>query len=105
MRFVVLVNPNGSGVAEPMIKEVQSAAAIIGQQIEVLTAGTIREIDTAFTSLVQKRTDALLAGPPIVHHPSRAAHDAGDAPRDAADLSGARACRNRRADELRSERC
>jgi putative tryptophan/tyrosine transport system substrate-binding protein len=35
----------------------------MGRQIEVLTASTNREIDTAFASLVQRRADALLVGP------------------------------------------
>jgi putative tryptophan/tyrosine transport system substrate-binding protein len=62
-RFAVLVNPNTPVVVEPFIKEVQAAAAAIGQQIEVLTASTNRDIDTAFASLVQKRADALLVSP------------------------------------------
>ena len=59
-RFAVLVNPDAPVLAEPMIKEVQSAASAIGRQIDVLTARTNREIDTAFASLVQKRADALV---------------------------------------------
>ena len=35
----------------------------IGRPIEVLTAGTNRDIDTAFASLGQKRADALLVNP------------------------------------------
>ena len=38
----------------------QAAAAAIGRQIEVVNAGTDREIDAAFATLVQKRADALL---------------------------------------------
>ena len=40
----------------------QSAAATIGRQIEIFTASTNRDIDTAFPSLVQKRADALMVG-------------------------------------------
>jgi putative tryptophan/tyrosine transport system substrate-binding protein len=58
-RFAVLVNPNNPNVA-PLTRDVQAAAAAIGRQIEVLTAGTNRDIDAAFSSLVQKRADALL---------------------------------------------
>ena len=51
---------------ELLIEGVQSAAAVVGVQIEVLTAGTDRDIDTAFESLVQKRADGLLVGPFIL---------------------------------------
>jgi len=39
---------------------VQAAASSIGRQLELLTANTNRDIDAAFATLVQKRTDALL---------------------------------------------
>jgi putative tryptophan/tyrosine transport system substrate-binding protein len=62
-RFALLVNPNNPVSAEAMIKDVTAAAATIGRQIEVITAGSYREIDTAFAALVQKRADALLVMP------------------------------------------
>jgi putative ABC transport system substrate-binding protein len=34
----------------------------LGQQIQVLNASTIREIDTAFAALAAERADALLVG-------------------------------------------
>jgi putative ABC transport system substrate-binding protein len=58
IRFAVLVNPNIN--AQPSINAVQAAASSIGRQIEVVYAATNREIDTAFTVLLQKRADALL---------------------------------------------
>jgi putative ABC transport system substrate-binding protein len=39
------------------------AAAAIGAEMEILTASTNRDIDAAFTSLVEKRADALLVTP------------------------------------------
>jgi putative ABC transport system substrate-binding protein len=59
-RVCLLVNPSNSSAAEAVIRDVTTAGAAIGRQIEVLTAGSYRDIDTAFTSLVQKRADALL---------------------------------------------
>jgi hypothetical protein len=41
----------------------QAAASAIGGQIEILAASTSREIDAAFESLEQKRTEALLISP------------------------------------------
>src|SRR5439155_3262835 len=49
--------------AEPLIRDAKAAAASIRRQIEVLTASTNRDIDTAFTTLVQNRVDALLISP------------------------------------------
>ena len=56
----MLVNPDNSTIAEPTITDVRTAAISIGRQIEVLTASTNHEIDTAFASLGHKRADALL---------------------------------------------
>jgi putative ABC transport system substrate-binding protein len=61
-RFAVLVNPNSRN-AKSEITEAHSASLAIGRQIDILTAGTDREIDLAFASLVQTRTDALVVGP------------------------------------------
>jgi putative ABC transport system substrate-binding protein len=58
-RFAALVNPT-SPLAEPTITDVQSATSAIGQQIEILNASSSRDIDAAFTSLKQRRADALL---------------------------------------------
>ena len=41
----------------------QTAASAVGRQIEVVTARTNGDIDTAFATLVKKRADALLVGP------------------------------------------
>jgi ABC-type uncharacterized transport system substrate-binding protein len=60
--FAVLVDPH-SPMTESTIRDLRAAAVAIGRQLEVLTAGTDRDIDTAFASLVQKRADALLITP------------------------------------------
>ena len=59
--FAVLVNSNEpTAFRDPYTRDAQGAALAMGWQIEVLTASTNSEIDTAFASLVQKRADALL---------------------------------------------
>jgi putative ABC transport system substrate-binding protein len=60
MRFAMLVDPNIAPGAESTVKSVQAAASAIGRQIEVFNAGTNREIDTAFASLMQKRAEGVL---------------------------------------------
>jgi putative ABC transport system substrate-binding protein len=59
-RFCLLVNPNNPPATEAVTKDVTAAAGIIGRQIEVITAGSHRDIDTAFAAVVQTRADALL---------------------------------------------
>jgi putative ABC transport system substrate-binding protein len=63
-RIAVLVDPKfpTTDLAERYVSEVRAAASSIGQQIEVLYVGSDREIETASTTLVQRRADALLAG-------------------------------------------
>jgi putative tryptophan/tyrosine transport system substrate-binding protein len=58
--FAVLVNPTIPQVAEAVIADLQTAASAIGRPIEVITASTDGEIDTAFADLGQKRIGALL---------------------------------------------
>jgi putative tryptophan/tyrosine transport system substrate-binding protein len=59
-RFALLVNPDNPGITEAFITEAQMAASAIGRQIEVVTASTNGEIDRAFATLMNKRSDALL---------------------------------------------
>jgi putative ABC transport system substrate-binding protein len=60
--FAVLVNPANPNT-EALFRDVKPAAAAIGRQIEVLTAGSIPDIDAAFANLAQKRVDGLIVGP------------------------------------------
>jgi putative ABC transport system substrate-binding protein len=55
----VLVNPANATTAETTLRDVQEAARIIGLQIEIINASTIREIDAAFAALARERPDAL----------------------------------------------
>jgi putative ABC transport system substrate-binding protein len=60
--IALLINPN-TPVYESETKEVQSAARLLGRQIIVLNAGSERDIDVAFSSMVEMRTGALLVSP------------------------------------------
>jgi len=63
--IAVLVNPNSPN-AEMQVNDIQVAARSVGQQVDILNASTIREIDAAFVRLGQMRVDALLvAADPI----------------------------------------
>jgi ABC-type uncharacterized transport system substrate-binding protein len=57
-----LENPNNPIFAAYYKRDVLTAATVIGLKIQILNAGTDREIDAAFVSLVQARTGALLVG-------------------------------------------
>jgi putative tryptophan/tyrosine transport system substrate-binding protein len=60
-RIAVLVDPKWP-LTERYVSEVRAAASAMGQQIEVLYVGSDREIETAFTTLVQRGAGALLSG-------------------------------------------
>jgi putative ABC transport system substrate-binding protein len=60
-RFALLVNP--SDTPNAYIKDAQAAASALGWGVEILTATTSREIDSAFASLSQRSADALMVPP------------------------------------------
>jgi putative tryptophan/tyrosine transport system substrate-binding protein len=60
-RIAVLADPQFP-TTEQFVSEVRVAASAIGQQIEVLYVSSDREIETAFTTLVQRGAGALLGG-------------------------------------------
>jgi putative ABC transport system substrate-binding protein len=61
VRFAVLVNPINS-LTEPFVTDLRAAATVFGTQIDVFNCSTIGEINTAFVSLAQRQTDALVVG-------------------------------------------
>ena len=61
-RFAVLVQESAL-LNEGVIADLRAAAASLGFQIEVLSAGSNRDIDMAFATLPQKRVDAFLTAP------------------------------------------
>jgi putative ABC transport system substrate-binding protein len=61
-RFVALVGSHAA-IADAVVKDLQASASALGLPIEILRAGTGREIDAAFANLVQKPGAALLISP------------------------------------------
>ena len=59
----VLVNPNDSIAANTETNGMRKAAQLVGQRIEILQAGTDRDIDTAFARLIDMRAHALIVAP------------------------------------------
>jgi putative ABC transport system substrate-binding protein len=57
--FALLVNPANPN-AEPDSKDMHKAAAALGSQLQVLTAGTERELETAFAAMAQLQVGALI---------------------------------------------
>jgi len=57
--IAVLVNPNYSD-AESQLRDVQEAAARLGVQLVVVRANAENDFDTAFSTVVQQRSGALL---------------------------------------------
>jgi putative tryptophan/tyrosine transport system substrate-binding protein len=60
-RIAVLVDPKWP-TTEGFVSELRAAASATGQQIEVLYVSSAREIETAFTTLVERGASALHAG-------------------------------------------
>jgi putative tryptophan/tyrosine transport system substrate-binding protein len=61
-RVAVLVNPTNAANTETTLRDVEGAARAIGLQIQVLNAGSSREIEAAFASFVRERPDILFVG-------------------------------------------
>jgi putative tryptophan/tyrosine transport system substrate-binding protein len=59
--FAFLVNPDNPN-AKPDTKDAQEAAAALGLRLQVLTANTERDLEIAFTAIVQQQVGALLVG-------------------------------------------
>jgi putative ABC transport system substrate-binding protein len=63
VRFGLLVNPTNPVPAEASIKDVRAAAQTIAVSVEVARASTSPEIEAAFTTFGQKRSEALVVTP------------------------------------------
>jgi putative tryptophan/tyrosine transport system substrate-binding protein len=61
-RFALLLQ-EGNFFNDYLITDLRASASTLGFQIELLSAGSIRDIDMAFATLLQKRPDALLTAP------------------------------------------
>ena len=61
VRIAVLVDPKWP-LTEPFVSELRAAALAVGQQLIVLDVSSDREIETAFTTLIQRGAGALHAG-------------------------------------------
>jgi len=57
--IALLVNPNNLEASSQQ-EDVLQAARKLGRQLHILNAGTEKEIETAFTTLVQQRAEALM---------------------------------------------
>jgi ABC-type uncharacterized transport system substrate-binding protein len=63
VRIAVLVNPANAPIAEATLRATSEAARTLGLQTQVVNASTSREIESAFTTLVRDRADALFIAP------------------------------------------
>jgi putative tryptophan/tyrosine transport system substrate-binding protein len=63
VRVAVLANPPSNATTEAILRGVEVGARTLGLRIQVLHAGTSREIESAFASLARERPDALFISP------------------------------------------
>jgi putative ABC transport system substrate-binding protein len=61
-RIAVLVNPAEATNTEATLKDVETAARVIGVEIKRLNASSSSEINAAFATLVRERPDAIFVG-------------------------------------------
>lgn len=61
--FALLINPANPNLADPLSKEAEAAAPTLGLKLHVLRASNEREIDEAFSTLLQLRIGAMMIGP------------------------------------------
>jgi ABC-type uncharacterized transport system substrate-binding protein len=61
-RIGLLVDPNIPTLAETAAREVETAARTLGVKLQVITAGTDREIDEAFAKLTELKINGLVIG-------------------------------------------
>jgi putative ABC transport system substrate-binding protein len=61
--FALLVNPTSPALAEPVSKEVQTAARALGIKLHVLNASSEPEFDAVFATATQLQADGLVIGP------------------------------------------
>ena len=62
-RIAVLVNPAHPSDANATVKNATEAAGALNVELQIFNAGTVGEINAAFTALVAWRAGALLVGP------------------------------------------
>jgi putative ABC transport system substrate-binding protein len=62
-RVAVFVNPTGPPDTEATLRDLESAARVMGLQIQVFNASASREINEAFATFVRERPDALFVAP------------------------------------------
>jgi putative ABC transport system substrate-binding protein len=62
-RIALLANPNNPLAVETNLKDIRNVVAAKGLELDVVHARDIREINTAFDTLVQKRIEGLIISP------------------------------------------
>jgi putative tryptophan/tyrosine transport system substrate-binding protein len=62
-QFVALIDPRISTITPTVVEELHAAVSNIDRRIEVIPASTSGEIDAAFSSLLEKRSDVLVVPP------------------------------------------
>jgi putative tryptophan/tyrosine transport system substrate-binding protein len=69
--IAVLVNPAAGDIAERQKQDLQAAALVMGLELLVLQAGADRDLDAAFSTLVQQRAGGLVIIPEVFSNSRR----------------------------------
>jgi putative ABC transport system substrate-binding protein len=63
VRIAVLVNPANAATTESTLRELREGASALGLQVQAFEAGSIRQIEAAFGTIVRERMEALFIAP------------------------------------------
>ena len=63
--IAVLINPSSRALGDRFLQSLQPAAGVLGIELRVLNASTVRDFDTVFAEMDQHRASALLICPDV----------------------------------------
>jgi putative ABC transport system substrate-binding protein len=101
--ITVLVNPNAGSNGPAQIKELEATAQEARQQIQFVKAQTRDELDSAFATISQSPSKALLVMSDPSEQPTRQDHLLSGTLRVTGNLRPSRFCSGRWTDELRNQ--
>jgi putative ABC transport system substrate-binding protein len=64
-RYALFLNPTNLVAGGPLEKEMRSAAAGLGVQVEIVNASSVPEIDSAFAGFAERRIEGLFVSPGV----------------------------------------
>ena len=67
----MISNPLNTGVTEPMLKDLENAAGVLGLKLQIFNASDGAEIEAAFSAVARERAEALFVAPDALYNSRR----------------------------------